>query len=57
MDTVIVGCLLFKNINTGRMLGMEKRIAAVTYIRMKFRLFRKKMTVGVTNGLLIMTPK
>jgi hypothetical protein len=35
MDTVIVGCLLFKNINTGRMLDMEKQIAAVTYVRMK----------------------
>jgi hypothetical protein len=35
MDTVIVGCLLFKNINTGRMVGVEKKIAAVKYVRMK----------------------
>ncbi len=35
MDTVIVGCLLFKNINTSRMRGMEKQTAAGTYIRMK----------------------
>jgi hypothetical protein len=30
IDTVIVGCLLFKNINTSRTRGMEKQIAAVT---------------------------
>ena len=35
MDTVIVGCLLFKNINPSRMRDMEKQTAAITYIRMK----------------------
>jgi hypothetical protein len=35
MDTVIVGCLLFKNINTSRIRGMEKGTAAITYVRMK----------------------
>ncbi len=35
MDIVIVGCLLFKNINPIRMRGIEKRTAAVTYIRIK----------------------
>jgi hypothetical protein len=31
---VIVGCLLFKNINPIKMRGMEKQTAAATYIRM-----------------------
>ena len=57
MNMVIVGCLLFKNINPIRMRGMEKQTAAITYVRMKFQLFIRKMTVGVMNGLLIMTPK
>ncbi len=35
MDMVIVGCLLFKNINPTRMRGVEKRTAVVTYVIMK----------------------
>ena len=42
MDMVIVGCLLFKNINPIRMRGMEKRTAAVTYIRMKVPIIYKE---------------
>ncbi len=58
MDTVINGCLLFKNINTSRIRGMEKQIAAVTYVRMKVPIrYLWKITAGVTNRLLIMTPK
>jgi hypothetical protein len=57
MDMVIVGCLLLKNINPTRMKGMEKQTSAVTYFRMKFQLFVRKMTAVVTNGLLKMTPK
>jgi hypothetical protein len=57
MDMMIVKCLLFKNINPTRMWGMKKQTAAITYVRMKFQLFIRKMTVGVMNGLLIMTPK
>jgi hypothetical protein len=58
MDPVIVGCLLFKNINTSRMRGMEKWIAVVTYVRMKVPIrYLWKVIAGVTNWLLIMTPK
>jgi hypothetical protein len=42
MDMVIVGCLLFKNINPTRMRGMEKQAAAVTYIRMKVPIIWKE---------------
>ncbi len=57
IDTVIVGWLLFKNITTSRMRGMEKGTAVVTYVRMNVQIFVRKMTAGVTKGLLIMTPK
>jgi hypothetical protein len=39
MDMVIVGCLLFKNINPTRMRGMEKQTAAVTYVKIKIPFF------------------
>jgi hypothetical protein len=42
MDTVIVGCLLFKNINSSRMRGMEKQTAAITYVRMKVPIVYKE---------------
>jgi hypothetical protein len=42
MDTVIVGWLLFKNITTSRMRGMEKGTAAVTYVRMKVPIIYKE---------------
>jgi hypothetical protein len=44
MNTVIVGWLLFKNITTSRMRGMEKGTAAVTvtYVRMKVPIIYKE---------------
>jgi hypothetical protein len=42
MGMVIVGCLLFKNINPTRMRGMEKLTAAVTYVRMKVPIICKE---------------
>jgi hypothetical protein len=42
MNMVIVGCLLFKNINPIRMRGMEKQTAAITYIRMKALIIYKE---------------
>jgi hypothetical protein len=42
MDIVIVGCLLFKNINPFRMRGMEKQTAAVTYVRIKVLIIYKE---------------
>ncbi len=41
-DIVIVGCLLFKNINPIRMRGMEKQTAAVTYVRIKVPIIYKE---------------
>jgi hypothetical protein len=43
MDTVFVGCLLFKNINPTRMRGMGKQTAAVTYVRMKVPIIYKEV--------------
>jgi hypothetical protein len=57
MDTVILGWLLFKNITTSRMRGMEKGKAAVTYARMKVPIIYKEDDCWVTKGLLIMTLK
>jgi hypothetical protein len=55
MDTVIVGCLLFKNINPTRMRGMEKRTAAVIYVRMKVLIIYKEDGYwGHKNVFLIM---
>ncbi len=42
MKTVIVGCLLFKNINPTRMRGMEKQTAAIQYVRMKVLIIYKE---------------
>jgi hypothetical protein len=42
MGTVIAGCLLFKNINTSRIRGIEKQTDAVTYIRMKVLIIYKE---------------
>ncbi len=58
MGTVIDGCLLFKNINTSRMRGVWRNEQLPLHtLEWKFRLFIRKMTAGVTNGLLIMTPE
>ncbi len=42
IGTVIVGCLVFKNINPTRMRGMEKQTSAVTYARMKVQIIYKE---------------
>jgi hypothetical protein len=42
MDMVIVGCLLFQNINPTRTRGMEKQTAAVTFVGMKVLIICKE---------------
>ncbi len=57
MDTVIVGGLLFKNITTSGMRGMEKGTAAVTYVRMKVPIIYKKDDYWGHKGVIDYDPE
>jgi hypothetical protein len=50
IDTVIFGWLLFKNITTSRMRGMEKVTAAITYIRMRVPIIYGRCQLGSQRG-------
>jgi hypothetical protein len=57
MDTVIVGWLLFKNITTSSMRGMEKGTAAITYVRMKVLIIYKEDYCWGHKGVIDNDPK
>jgi hypothetical protein len=57
MDTVIVGWLLFKNITTSRIRGMEKETAAVIEVRMKVRIIYKEDDFWGHKGVIDNDPK
>jgi hypothetical protein len=56
-DTLIVGYLLFKNITTSRMRGMEKGTAAVTYVRMKIPIIHMEDDCWGHKGVIDNNPK